>query len=134
MIVGYCRVNTLEPVASLEWQRRDLAAIGAQHFFCEKAGIFHKLPELERAIDFTQKGDVMVITKPYRVASSARGVLALMDRLGRKGVGFRILNTPIDTSTTTGRMIFGSTPFWSLGVSPLRSVLRDLTMGSWRLH
>jgi hypothetical protein len=76
----------------------------------------------------------MVITKPYRVASSARGVLALMDRLGRKGVGFRILNTPIDTSTTTGRMILGSTPFWSLGVSPLRSVLRDLTMGSWRLH
>ena len=132
MIVGYCRVSTLEPVARLERQRRDLTAIGAQEFFCERAGLFHKLLELERAIDFTQKGDMIVVTRPYRVASSMRGLLALMDRLGRKGVGFRILRTPIDTSTTTGRMILGSTPLWSLGASPLRSFLWDLSVGRWR--
>lgn len=132
MIVGYCRLNALEPVASLDRQRRDLAAVGAERFFCEKAGPFQSLPELERAINLTKKGDLIVVTKPYRVASSVRGVRALMDRLGRKGVGFRILNTPIDTSTTTGRMILGSTPFWSLGASPLRSFLWDLTVGWWR--
>jgi DNA invertase Pin-like site-specific DNA recombinase len=132
MIVGYCRLNTPEPAASLDRQRRELAAIGAEQFFFDKAGFFQKLPELERAIDFAKKGDVIVVTKPYRVASSSRGVLALMDRLGRKGVGFRILNTPIDTSTTTGRMILGSTPLWSLGASPLRSALWDLTVGWWR--
>ncbi|HET9717850.1 MAG TPA: recombinase family protein [Pseudolabrys sp.] len=132
MIVGYCRLNTLEPAASLDRQKRDLAAIGAEQFFFDKAGFFQELPELERAIDSTKKGDVIVITKPYRVANSARGVLALMDRLARKGVGFRILNTPVDTSTTTGRMILGSTPLWSLGVSPLQSALWDLTVGWWR--
>lgn len=132
MIVGYCRVGTLEPVASLERQRRDLAAIGAQQFFCERAGVFQKKLELERAIDVARKGDVIAITKPYRIARSTRGVLALIDRLGRKGVGLRILNTPIDTSTTTGRMILGSTPTWSLGMSPLRSALWDIGFGWWR--
>jgi DNA invertase Pin-like site-specific DNA recombinase len=132
MIVGYCRVSSLEPAASLEVQRRDLAAIGAQEFFCEQTSIFGKTPELERVIELAKKGDVIAITKPYRVARSTRGVLALINRLRGKGVGLRILNTPIDTSTTTGRMILGSAPHWSLGMSPLRSVLWDLSFGWWR--
>jgi DNA invertase Pin-like site-specific DNA recombinase len=132
MIVAYCRVSAVEPASGLEAQRRDLAAIGAQVFFCEKTSIFGQAPELERAIESAQKGDVIAITKPYRVARSTRGVVALIERLGQKGVGLRILNTPIDTSTTTGRMILGSTPLWSLGMSPLRSVLWDLSFGRWQ--
>jgi DNA invertase Pin-like site-specific DNA recombinase len=131
MIVGYCSVSTFESTARLEAQKRDLAAIGAQEFFSEKVSIFGKRLELERAIEFAQNGDVIVITRPYRVARSTRGVRALIVRLGRKSVGLRILNTPIDTSTTTGRMILGSAPPWSLGMSPLRSALWDLSLG-WR--
>ncbi len=129
MIVGYCRVSLLEPAAKLEAQKQALAAIGAQEFFGERASVSGKTPELERAIGRAQKGDVIAVTKPYRVARSTRGVLALIDRLGRNGVGFRILETPIDTSTTTGRMILGSAPLWSLGMSPTRSMLRDLSCG-----
>jgi len=132
MIVGYCRIGAFEPSARLEVQRRDLAAIGVQEFFCEKSTIFGTRPELERAIEFARKGDVIAITKPYRVARSTRELLALIGRLGRKGVGLRILNTPIDTSTTTGRMILGSAPLWSLGISPVRAVLWDLSFGWWR--
>jgi len=131
MILGYCHVGAFEPPAGLERQRRDLATIGAQEFFCEKSPIFGKQPELERAIERARKGDVIAITKPYRVARSTRELLALIERLGRKGVGLRILHTPIDTSTTTGRMILGSAPGWSLGISPLLAALRDLTFG-WR--
>jgi DNA invertase Pin-like site-specific DNA recombinase len=132
MIVGYCRASTLRPHASLAVQKRHLAAAGAREFFCENANIFGHKPELERAIEFAQKGDVIAITKSYRVARSTRGVLALIHRLGRKGVGLRILGTPIDTSTTTGRMILGSAPLWSLGISPLGAALRDLAVGWWR--
>jgi DNA invertase Pin-like site-specific DNA recombinase len=131
MIVGYCCVTMFESTTKLEAQKRDLAAVGAEEFYCERTRIFGNTPQLERAIEFVQHGDVIVITKSYHVARSARGVLALIDRLGRKGVGLRILNTPIDTSTTTGRMILGSAPLWSLGISPLRSALWDLTFG-WR--
>jgi DNA invertase Pin-like site-specific DNA recombinase len=132
MIVGYCRISTFESVAALEAQRRALSAVGAQEFFCDTASVFGRAPELERAIAFVKKGDVIAITKPYRIAHSARGVLALIDRLTRKGAGLRILNTPIDTSTTTGRMILGSAPHWSLGMSPLRSVLWDMSFGWWQ--
>ena len=128
MILGYCRASTLQS-SRLDAQRRDLSAAGAQEFFFEKSGLFGKRLELERAIEFAKKGDVIAITKPYHVAYSTRGVLDLIDRLSRKGVGLRILRTPIDTSTTTGRMILGSAPLWSLGMSPLRSVLQDLRFG-----
>ena len=132
MIVGYCRIGAFEPAARLDVERRELAAIGAQEFFCEKSPIFGTGAELERAIACAGKGDVIAVTRPYRVARSKHELLSLIDRLGRKGVGLRILNTPIDTSTTTGRMILGSAPLWSLGASPLRAALSDLVFGRRR--
>jgi DNA invertase Pin-like site-specific DNA recombinase len=132
IVVGYCCIGAFEPAARLEAQKRELAAMGAQNFVCERSTLFGRKPELERAIELAGKGDVIAATKPYRVARSTRELLSLIDRLGRKGAGLRILNTPIDTSTTTGRMILGSAPLWSLGASPLRAALRDLAFGGWR--
>ncbi|OAP40020.1 hypothetical protein AU381_10810 [Sinorhizobium glycinis] len=126
MIIGYCRINTFEPAASLEAQKLYLARCGAENFFCERSGMFGSTPELERAIASASKGDVIAVTKPYRVARTTRQVLALIDRLGSKDVGLRIVDTPIDTSTTTGRMILASAPLWTLGMSPARSMLADL--------
>jgi hypothetical protein len=129
MIIGYCGVGWLEPASRLQAQQLALAAAGAQTFFHEKTVLNGRRPELERAIDLARKGDVIAVTRPYRVAGSTRGVLTLIDQLGRKGVGFRILDTPVDTSTTTGRMVLGSAPVWSLGLSPLRSALWDVSLG-----
>jgi DNA invertase Pin-like site-specific DNA recombinase len=129
MILGYCRTSLIEPASRLDRQKRALADIGAQRFFCDTVGLDGRAPGLELAIETAQAGDVLAITRPYRVARSTRGVMALIDRLGRKGVGFRILNTPVDTGTTTGRMILGSVPLWSLGLSPARAMLWDLTLG-----
>ena len=132
MIVGYCRISPVEPSSRLEAQERALAAIGAQKFFSERVSIFGKTPELERAIEYAHEGDVITITRPYRIANTTGAVVSLIDRLQRKGVGLRILNTPVDTSTTTGRMILGSAPLWSLGLSPIRSALRDFAFG-WKV-
>lgn len=123
MIVGYCR--SVKAGAGLDAQRRRLAAVGAEKFFCDRAGILGRKRELERAIASSQKGDVITVTSSYHLARSTRGVLALARRLGQKGVGLRILDTPVDTTTATGRLILGSVPAWSLGISPLASALRD---------
>ncbi|SIT53555.1 conserved hypothetical protein [Mesorhizobium prunaredense] len=131
MIIGYCRINTFESAASLEEQKLHLARCGAENFFYEKTGMFSLASELERAIACARKGDVIAVTKPYRVARTTRQVLALIERLGDKGVGLRIIDTPIDSSTTTGRMILASAPLWTLGMSPLRSMLSDLLL-FWR--
>lgn len=130
MILGYCRIGRFARSSGLENQKRDLAAAGAQRIFCEQAGPFGPKPELERAVASAGKGDVIVVTKPYIVACSTRGVLAFIHRLGRSGIGFRVLGTPIDTSTTTGRMVLGSTPLWSLGLSPLGAKLSGLARRS----
>src|SRR4051794_10044452 len=132
MIVGYCRIGILKSTAALDAQKRALATIGAQEFFCEKSGLFASARQLERAIEFAQKGDVIAITRSYCVARSTRGVLTLIDRLGRKGVGLRILGTPVDTSTTTGRMILGSVPLGGMGISPVGAALRDVARRCWR--
>ncbi|RWO54024.1 recombinase family protein [Mesorhizobium sp.] len=131
MIIGYCRINTFEPAARLEAQKLYLARLGAENFFYEKTSIFGSTPELERAIACARRGDVIAVTKPYRVARTTREVLALIERLGTKDVGLRIVDTPIDTSTTTGRMILASAPLWTLGMSPSRSMLSDLLL-FWR--
>lgn len=131
MIIGYCRISTFEPAARLEAQKLHLARLGAESFFCERTGMFGSTPELERAIAGARKGDVIAVTKPYRIARTTREVLALIERLGDKKVGLRIVDTPIDTSTTTGRMILASAPRWTLGMSPLRSMLADLLF-FWR--
>lgn len=131
MIIGYCHINSFEPAARLEAQKLYLARLGAEHFFCEKTGMFGSTPELERAIACASKGDVIAVTKPYRIGRTTRGVLALIERLGNKDVGLRIVDTPIDTSTTTGRMILASAPLWTLGMSPARSMLADLFL-FWR--
>ncbi|MDW9539641.1 hypothetical protein GOB07_26905 [Sinorhizobium meliloti] len=131
MIIGYCRINTFEPAARLEVQKLYLARLGAENFFCEKASLFGSTPELERAIAHASKGDVIAVTKPYRIARTTREVLSLIERLGDKDVALRIVDTPIDTSTTTGRMILASAPLWTLGMSPPRSMLADLFL-FWR--
>lgn len=128
MILGYCRIGRFAKSSRLEEQKRDLATIGAERFFCERKGFLAPRPELERAIASAGKGDVIAVTQSYIVAYSLKGVLAFIDRLGRRGIGFRVFGTPIDTSTTTGRMILGSTPLWSLGLSPLGAKLAGLRL------
>ena len=103
MIIGYCSISSLEPASWLDAQKHQLASIGAEMFYCERTSIFGRKLELERAVEAANKGDVIAVTKPYRIALSTRGVVTLIERLGLKSVGIRIVNTPVDTSTTTGR-------------------------------
>lgn len=131
MIIGYCRALKS---ASRNAQMQLLRAIGVDRVFCDKIGVFGAKPGLAQAIACCRKGDVLAITNSYRVAYSTRGVLRLARELGIKGIGLRILDTPIDTTTVTGRMVLGSAPAWSLGISPIGSALRSFTTGSRRRH
>jgi DNA invertase Pin-like site-specific DNA recombinase len=42
---------------------------------------------LEAALDYTRDGDVLVVTKPDRLARSTADLLAIVARLEAKGVG-----------------------------------------------
>ena len=60
--------------------------------------------QLEAAIDFARDGDTLVVTKMDRLARSVRDLLDIVEKLEAKGCNFTALNTPIDTSTSSGRL------------------------------
>ena len=126
MIIGYCRQRLPGTSSSLEAQTKELARMGAEKIFHDEAGLHIASPGLQRAISEATAGDVIAVRRAHHLALTSRGVMRIIKTLAAKGVGLRILDTPIDTSTTTGRMVLGSTPLWSLKVSPIQSIMADL--------
>jgi DNA invertase Pin-like site-specific DNA recombinase len=126
MIIGYCRTGLLSDASVLATQEHELSGNGAERIFRDDAGVPWRRGGLESAISQAKAGDVVLVRRAHHLALTSRGVMRIIKTLAAKGVGLRILNTPLDTSTTTGRMVLASTPLWSLNVSPLGSLLADL--------
>jgi DNA invertase Pin-like site-specific DNA recombinase len=91
----------------LATQRALLKAAGVSRIFAEKvSGVAARRPELERALDELEAGDVLVVTKLDRLARSALDLLRMVDQIGKEGAGFRSLGEPwADTTTPAGRLM-----------------------------
>lgn len=108
MLVGYGRTSTVDQSAGLEAQERDLRAAGAERVFSEQVSSVAKRAQLNAALDFVREGDVLVVTKPDRLARSTADLLAIVAKLEAKGVALRILSmggAALDTSTPTGKLM-----------------------------
>lgn len=103
-VVGYARVSTNGQ--KLDAQIDMLHGAGVEKLFQEKAsGVDANRQELARMLEYVRDGDVAVVTKIDRVARSTQHLLEIVDRLEKKGVGFRVLNINLDTSTPTGKLM-----------------------------
>lgn len=125
MIIGYCRPGFFGGASGLDAQIAELTGMGAEKVYQDDAEPPWRRPGLAGAIAHAKAGDVIVVGRPHHLALTSRGVMRVIKSLAAKNVGLRILNTPLDTSTTTGRMVLGSTPLWSLNVSPMQSLLAE---------
>lgn len=108
MLVGYGRTSTVDQQAGLEAQERDLRAAGAEKVFSERVSSVAKRAQLDAALDFVREGDVLLVTKPDRLARSTADLLAIVERLRAKGVALRILSmggASLDTGTATGKLM-----------------------------
>ncbi len=105
MIVGYSRTSTVDQVAGLEAQQRDLLAAGIEKLFKEQTSSVGPRKALDEAIDFIRQGDVLVVTKLDRLARSVRDLCEIVDRIEKKGAALRILAMNLDTATPTGRLM-----------------------------
>ena len=76
MRVGYARTSTVEQVAGLEAQERELRASGVEKFFSERVSSVAKREKLEAALDFSA----------VDVWQSARQDLSRCCRKGRQEV------------------------------------------------
>ena len=108
MLVGYMRVSTADQNLSL--QRDALVAAGvAPDRICEDvcSGRAVDRPGLARALDIARDGDALVIWKPDRIGRSLPHVVGLVGDLQKRGVGLKVLTGDVDTTTPTGRLVFG---------------------------
>ena len=107
MNIGYARTSTIEQGASFEAQTKQLKAAGCDKIFKEQvSAVSPEREQLEAALDYAREGDVLVVTKLDRLARSVPHLCEIGQRLDAKGVGLKVLDQAIDTTTPTGRLMF----------------------------
>ena len=102
--VGYARVSTLEGRQVLDRQLDALKEAGCERIFQDRAsGAGRGRAQLAACLDYLRKGDVLVVLDLDRLGRQAAELITLIDELEKKGIGFRALNSPMDTTTPVGR-------------------------------
>jgi DNA invertase Pin-like site-specific DNA recombinase len=102
-LLGYARVSTGEQQTG--GQEEALRRAGAARVFTETAsGAARARPELERCLAALKPGDVLLVVRLDRLARSLAHLLEIVAGLEARGVGFRSLADPIDTTSAQGRL------------------------------
>ena len=105
MRVGYARTSTLDQVAGLGAQVRDLEAAGCEKVFEEQTSTVGPRQALAAAIEFMREGDALVVTKLDRLARSTAHLVEITEQLQAKGIALVILDLGVDTGTASGKLI-----------------------------
>lgn len=110
-IIGYCRVSTEEQ--NLDMQEQSIKKYAKDKglefvLYIEKiSSRKNELSELKNAMKAATKGDLFVVYKLDRLARSTKELYELTDQLKEKEVNFVSINDSFDTSTPTGKAMFG---------------------------
>jgi DNA invertase Pin-like site-specific DNA recombinase len=106
VLVGYMRVSTAEQ--NLGLQRDALDRAGCERLYEDIcSGAVTDRPGLAKALDQLRTGDALVVWKLDRIGRSLKHVVELVDGLQKRGIGLKVLTGGIDTTSSTGRLVFG---------------------------
>ncbi len=105
-IIGYARVSSIGQ--KLDVQLEKLQAQGCEKIYQEKESAISttKRPQLVACLDYVREGDSLVITKLDRLARSTLDLCNIAKRLEDKKVTLQVIDQNIDTSSSTGRLMF----------------------------
>ena len=104
-LIGYARVSSLGQ--SLAVQVDKLGEFGCEEIFQEKrSGTTATRPALQECLRHLRKGDTLIITKLDRLACSTLDLHRILAELKDKGVGFKVLDQSMDTTTKEGQLMF----------------------------
>ena len=105
MQIGYARVSTTDQ--SLALQRDALEAAGCERVFTDQgiSGRVADRPGLGRALKTLKAGDALIVWKLDRLGRSLAHLVQIVADLGSRGIGFRSLSDPIDTTNAGGRLV-----------------------------
>lgn len=110
-VIGYCRVSTEEQ--NLDMQEQAIKKYADEKgmeliLYVEKVSSRKvERQELEHAIKAATTGDVLIVYKLDRLARSTKELYSLTEQMKDKGVEFVSINDAFDTTTPTGKAMFG---------------------------
>ena len=105
MLVGYARVSTSDQ--NLDLQNDALQAAGWERLFTDTvSGARGERPGLTAALKECRSGDTLVVWKLDRLGRSLPHLVETVRDLSVRGVGFKSLQEQIDTTTSSGKLIF----------------------------
>lgn len=108
MFVGYARTSTSEQNAGLAAQERDLTAAGAERIFAEQVSSVAQRERLAECVAYLREGDVLLVTKPDRLARSTAELLTIEADLTKRGIGLVVLSMGgerLDTRNPTSKLM-----------------------------
>jgi DNA invertase Pin-like site-specific DNA recombinase len=126
MIIGYGRTSTTDQTAGLVGQERDLKSAGATKIFSEQVSSVTRRARLAECLAFLREGDVLMVTKPDRLARSTAELLAIEADLAKRGVGLVVLSMGgerLDTRNPTSKLmltILAGVATWEREIMPER--------------
>jgi DNA invertase Pin-like site-specific DNA recombinase len=105
MKIGYARVSTQDQ--SLALQLDALRQAGCRQIYEEiVSGARVERPVLQAMLTHLREGDVMMIWKLDRLGRSLRHLIDVVTTLAQRGIGFKSLQENLDTTTSSGKLVF----------------------------
>jgi len=105
---GYARVSTADQDPQLQLDALAAAGVPTGNVYVDHAsGTRQDRPALAEVLSRVGTGDRLTVWRLDRLGRSLPHLVTTVEDLGRRGVLFRSLSDPIDTSTATGRLMLG---------------------------
>ena len=105
MLIGYARVSMDDQ--NLDLQEDALAKAGCEKIFTDQiTGRSVLRPGLEKMMEILRQGDMLIVWRLDRLGRSLSHLIELVSQLDEKKVGFVSLTESIDTTTSSGKLIF----------------------------
>lgn len=105
MKIGYARVSTADQQLSL--QEDALREAGCTEIFTDiVSGLKEIRPGFDKLMTYIRPGDTLMVWKLDRLGRSMKHLIDIIQTLNSRGIAFTSLQETIDTSTSTGKLIF----------------------------
>jgi DNA invertase Pin-like site-specific DNA recombinase len=105
MFIGYARVSTHEQTLNL--QKDALHKAGCEQIFTDTiSGTKSERKGLTEALGHLREGDTLVVWRLDRLGRSLRHLIDTITSLRERGVGFKSLTENVDTTTSSGKLVF----------------------------
>lgn len=107
-LVGYARVSRNEQDLNLQIDALEKAGCIKETIFMDKiSGSKAERPGLDKCLATLESGDTLLVWRLDRLGRSMPHLVALIEDLRLKGIGFKsICDGAIDTTTASGELIF----------------------------